>query len=37
MADVEWLWIDTCCINQDSEAELSEAVNSMFKWVSLIG
>nr|POE79589.1 vegetative incompatibility protein het-e-1 [Quercus suber] len=25
-----WLWIDTCCINKDSSAELSEAINSMF-------
>jgi ankyrin repeat domain-containing protein 50 len=32
MPDVEWLWIDTCCINQRDAAELSEAVNSMFKW-----
>ncbi|PPJ51655.1 hypothetical protein CBER1_08787 [Cercospora berteroae] len=30
--DVEWLWIDTCCIDQKDSAELSEAVNSMFKW-----
>ncbi|KAK3613143.1 hypothetical protein LTR22_028287 [Elasticomyces elasticus] len=29
---VSWLWIDTCCINRDSAAELSEAVNSMFEW-----
>lgn len=29
---VEWLWIDTCCINKDSAAELSEAINSMFEW-----
>ena len=29
---VEWLWIDTCCINQRNDAELSDAVNSMFKW-----
>ncbi|KAL8699239.1 MAG: hypothetical protein Q9201_006121 [Fulgogasparrea decipioides] len=28
----EWVWIDTCCINKKSSAELSEAVNSMFKW-----
>ena len=28
----EWLWLDTCCINQDSSAELSEAINSMFRW-----
>ncbi|KAF2216119.1 hypothetical protein CERZMDRAFT_29498, partial [Cercospora zeae-maydis SCOH1-5] len=30
--DVEWLWIDTCCILQQSSEEVSEAVNSMFKW-----
>ncbi|KYG44756.1 hypothetical protein M433DRAFT_5162, partial [Acidomyces richmondensis BFW] len=29
---VKCLWIDTCCINKDSAAELSEAVNLMFKW-----
>lgn len=29
---VQWLWIDTCCINKDSAAELSEAINLMFKW-----
>lgn len=26
------IWIDTCCIDQASSAELSEAVNSMFRW-----
>ncbi|KAF2177551.1 HET-domain-containing protein [Zopfia rhizophila CBS 207.26] len=25
-------WIDTCCINKDSDRELSEAINSMFRW-----
>ena len=29
---VEWLWIDTCCVNQDSSQEVTEAVNSMFRW-----
>ncbi|KAF2167629.1 hypothetical protein M409DRAFT_66106 [Zasmidium cellare ATCC 36951] len=29
---IEWIWIDTCCINQDNSHELSEAINSMFKW-----
>lgn len=29
---VKWLWIDTCCINKDSTAELSEAINLMFDW-----
>jgi hypothetical protein len=29
-----WLyaWIDTCCIDKTSSAELSEAINSMFEW-----
>lgn len=25
-------WIDTCCIDQDSPAEVAEALNSMFRW-----
>jgi hypothetical protein len=29
---IEWLWIDTCCINKDSTAELSQAINLMFEW-----
>ncbi|KAI0629459.1 heterokaryon incompatibility protein-domain-containing protein [Trametes polyzona] len=28
----EWLWIDTCCIDRTSSAELSEAINSMYNW-----
>ena len=28
------VWIDTCCINKDSSAELSEAINSMWTWYS---
>ncbi|KAF2677697.1 HET-domain-containing protein, partial [Lentithecium fluviatile CBS 122367] len=28
----EWAWIDTCCIDKTSSAELSEAINSMFAW-----
>jgi Heterokaryon incompatibility protein (HET) len=27
-----WVWIDTCCINKESSAELSEAINSMYRW-----
>ncbi|KAF6807474.1 het domain containing protein, partial [Colletotrichum musicola] len=30
--DLGWLWVDTNCINKESSAELSEAVNSMFAW-----
>ncbi|KAK5654655.1 hypothetical protein OQA88_6978, partial [Cercophora sp. LCS_1] len=29
---IEWVWIDTCCIDKSSSAELSEAINSMFTW-----
>ena len=25
-------WVDTCCIDQKSSAELTEAINSMFAW-----
>lgn len=27
-----WVWVDTCCINKSSSAELQEAINSMFNW-----
>ncbi|KIM56634.1 hypothetical protein SCLCIDRAFT_29474 [Scleroderma citrinum Foug A] len=27
-----WLWVDTCCIDKRSSAELSEAINSMYRW-----
>ena len=27
-----WVWVDTCCIDKTSSAELSEAINSMYKW-----
>ncbi|KAI0149475.1 heterokaryon incompatibility protein-domain-containing protein [Xylariaceae sp. FL1272] len=30
----DYIWIDTCCIDKSSSAELSEAINSMFKWYS---
>jgi hypothetical protein len=29
--NITW-WIDTCCIDKTSSAELSEAINSMFDW-----
>lgn len=28
----EYAWIDTCCIEKRSSAELTEAINSMFRW-----
>ncbi|PVH81896.1 HET-domain-containing protein [Cadophora sp. DSE1049] len=27
-----YIWIDTCCIDKTSSAELSEAINSMYQW-----
>jgi hypothetical protein len=30
--DLEYFWIDTCCINKVDKAELSQAINSMFRW-----
>ncbi len=33
----DWIWIDTCCIDKTSSAELSEAINSMFRYYSLAG
>lgn len=29
---LKYLWIDTVCIDKRSSSELSEAINSMFKW-----
>lgn len=29
---LKWLWIDSCCIDKSSSAELSEAINSMWSW-----
>ncbi|KAF7502245.1 hypothetical protein GJ744_006300 [Endocarpon pusillum] len=29
---IYWVWIDTCCIDKSSSAELSEAINSMYHW-----
>ncbi|PHH93288.1 hypothetical protein CDD83_7987 [Cordyceps sp. RAO-2017] len=29
---LDYVWIDTCCIDTGSSSELSEAINSMFKW-----
>lgn len=30
-------WIDTCCVDKSSSAELSEAINSMFRWYGKSG
>ncbi|KAF6813875.1 het domain protein [Colletotrichum musicola] len=29
---LQYLWVDTCCINKTSSAELSESINSMYRW-----
>jgi hypothetical protein len=29
---LEWVWIDSCCINKDSSEELNRSINAMFKW-----
>ncbi|KAL5600640.1 hypothetical protein FOVSG1_008452 [Fusarium oxysporum f. sp. vasinfectum] len=29
---LDYVWIDTCCIDKSSSAELTEAINSMFLW-----
>ncbi|KAF5495642.1 Vegetative incompatibility protein HET-E-1 [Colletotrichum fructicola] len=31
---LRYLWVDTICIDKSSSAELSEAINSMFAWMS---
>jgi hypothetical protein len=29
---LQYFWVDTCCINKSNLTELSEAINSMFRW-----
>ena len=31
---LKYFWVDTCCIDKSSSAELAEAINSMFQWYS---
>ncbi|KAK3346002.1 heterokaryon incompatibility protein-domain-containing protein [Lasiosphaeria hispida] len=33
----EYVWVDTCCIDKTSSAELSEAINSMYRWYEEAG
>lgn len=30
--DLQDFWVDTCCINKESDAELQESLNSMFRY-----
>ncbi|ETS87133.1 hypothetical protein PFICI_00961 [Pestalotiopsis fici W106-1] len=29
---LEYFWVDTCCIDKTSSAELAESINSMYRW-----
>ena len=29
---LRYFWVDTCCIDKTNSTELSEAINSMFRW-----
>lgn len=29
---IQDVWVDSCCIDKTSSAELTEAINSMFRW-----
>jgi hypothetical protein len=29
---IDYVWIDTCCIDKTNSVELQEAINSMFNW-----
>ncbi|KAI4861585.1 heterokaryon incompatibility protein-domain-containing protein [Hypoxylon rubiginosum] len=31
-SSLKYVWINTCCIDKSSSAELSESINFMFKW-----
>ncbi|KAF6835588.1 het domain protein [Colletotrichum plurivorum] len=31
-AGLQYVWVNTCCIDKTSSAELSESINSMFRW-----
>lgn len=33
----QWAWADTICIDKRSSAELSEAINSMYRWYQMAG
>lgn len=32
---LSWAWVDTCCIDKKSSADLSEAINSMWDWYTI--
>ncbi|PVH68331.1 HET-domain-containing protein, partial [Cadophora sp. DSE1049] len=32
---LQYFWVDTCCIDKSNSAELTEAINSMFRWYGM--
>lgn len=34
LESLQWVWIDTCCIDSSSSSEVSEAINSFWSWYS---
>jgi hypothetical protein len=32
MDGIDFFWIDSCCIDKSSSAQLSESINSMYRW-----
>ena len=34
VADSHYVWVDNCCIDRSSSAELSESTKSMYDWYS---
>jgi hypothetical protein len=32
---LDYAWVDTCCIDKANSSELSEAINSMFRWYEM--
>lgn len=35
--DLQYFWVDTCCIDKSDEIELQKAINSMFRWYQNAG
>ncbi|RDW64628.1 hypothetical protein BP6252_10279 [Coleophoma cylindrospora] len=33
--DLQYVWVDSCCIDKTSSREMTEAINSMFKWYQM--
>jgi hypothetical protein len=31
---LEYFWVDSCCIDKSNSSELTEAINSMYRWYS---